>query len=175
MSRGPDVPSLLLGLWMPAWLTSIEPAHCVIPPTAFSADLDAARHHGCTAFIVRTYPNQSTKMQRNYQPPPDPPFLAPAAATAIGNAGIEHLLVDFPSIDPLDDREMLAHRAFFGISSDRPNPRRQRCTITELIYVPNELKDGLYLLQIQTPRWRLEAVPSRPLAVPATAEDLGDD
>ena len=40
---------------------------------------------------------------------------------------------------------------------------RDECTITELIYVPNEIKDGLYLLQIQIASLEIDASPSKPV------------
>ena len=43
--------------------------------------------------------------------------------------------------------------------------------MTEMIYVADELADGLYLLDLQVPRWSLEAVPSRPLLMQAELID----
>ncbi|MEL6824109.1 MAG: hypothetical protein AAFP70_20315, partial [Calditrichota bacterium] len=40
---------------------------------------------------------------------------------------------------------------------------RIRSTITELIFVPAEVKDGLYLLNLQLSPLPLDAVPSRPV------------
>jgi hypothetical protein len=38
--------------------------------------------------------------------------------------------------------------------------------VTELAFVPNELADGAYLLQLQVPELAGDAVPSRPLLYP---------
>jgi hypothetical protein len=39
-------------------------------------------------------------------------------------------------------------------------------TITELIFVPNEVKDGPYLLNLQTAAFENDATPSRPVIYP---------
>ncbi|MBK9767712.1 MAG: hypothetical protein IPP63_12210 [Chloracidobacterium sp.] len=36
-------------------------------------------------------------------------------------------------------------------------------TITELIYVPNEVSDGVYLLNLQIAPFATDAAPSRPM------------
>jgi hypothetical protein len=40
---------------------------------------------------------------------------------------------------------------------------RLGATITELIYVSEEVTDGLYVLNLQVPNLRTDAVPSRPI------------
>jgi arylformamidase len=40
---------------------------------------------------------------------------------------------------------------------------RLGATLTELIYVSEEVADGLYVLNLQVPNLRTDAVPSRPL------------
>ena len=37
------------------------------------------------------------------------------------------------------------------------------CTVTEMIFVPNEVHDGDYLLELQLPRFMNDAAPSRPV------------
>ena len=75
--------------------------------------------------------------------------------------GIEHLLIDLPSVDREEDGGLLAgHKAFWKL----PAPGgREHCTITEMIYVDPSISDGLYLLNIQTPSMTLDACPSRPV------------
>ncbi|HRI35474.1 MAG TPA: hypothetical protein PLD02_17115 [Saprospiraceae bacterium] len=55
--------------------------------------------------------------------------------------------------------QLLAHKAFWQY----PEAVRKHCTITELIYVPNEVRDGFYLLDLQTAAFDLDASPSRPV------------
>lgn len=168
-ASGPDAPSLLTGGWMPAWLASVE-ARSEIKAAPLRDALTAARNCGCTAFILRTQPNAVDKLSRRYTRDAKPPWLAEETTSAIAAAGIEHLLVDLPSLDRLDDSVLPAHRAFFGLPAESTrlrDARRRSATVTEFIYAADELADGLYLLDLQVPRWRLEAVPSRPLVLPA--------
>ena len=171
---GPAVPALLAGGWMPARLASVEAASGAIGAGALAEALAAARADGCAAFILRTRPNDARKLSRRYGADEPPAHLAAGAAQALADAGIEHLLVDLPSLDRLDDPALPAHRAFFGLAGDAPRAARRRCTVTEFIYAPDELPDGLYLVDIQCPRWQIEAVPSRPLALPAEPLDMED-
>jgi len=53
----------------------------------------------------------------------------------------------------------LAHRAFWQF----PDAIRDTATITELVYVPDSIADGLYLLNIQIASFELDASPSKPV------------
>jgi hypothetical protein len=81
--------------------------------------------------------------------------------------GVNHLLVDLPSLDPLrDDGRLAAHRVFWGMppgSKELPEGEARRRTVTEMIYVPDDVPDGRYLLTIQVPRLVSDAAPSRPI------------
>jgi len=108
------------------------------------------------ALIVRTLPNDRSKRFRNYDIDV-PPFFTNEAIEFLQNIGIRHLLVDLPSIDKLDDDGQLGnHRKFFKNGE----------TVSELLYIPNNLKDGFGFLQIQIPNWNLDAAPSRPIFHP---------
>lgn len=112
-----------------------------------------------SSLILRTLPNDIEKTSRNYSGT-NPTFLCPEAMTYIYSLGIKHLLVDFPSVDKEQDEGKLScHKIFWNYPE---NPRID-CTITELIYVDNAIKDGLYLLSNQIPNIKMDAVPSRPL------------
>jgi arylformamidase len=95
------------------------------------------------------------------------PYLTREAAEYLVFRGIEHLVVELPSIDRSEDEgKLTAHRIFFGLPSGARELRqasRAQCTITELARVPKEISDGFYLLQIQAPAIAGDAVPSRPL------------
>jgi arylformamidase len=112
--------------------------------------------------IIRTLPNDKSKLTRNYNKT-NPPYLEESLATYLNKQGIFHLLVDLPSLDREEDGGKLsAHKAFWGI----PNKLRPSATITELIYVPNEVKDGTYLLNLQIAAFELDATPSKPVLYP---------
>mgnify|MGYP006276551747 CR=1 FL=1 len=123
-----------------------------------------------TALIVRTTPNQTDKTIRNYDQGSNPAYFEPAALRWLAEIGIEHLLVDLPSVDRMDDGgALLAHRAFWGLPVGDKQLRhasRPHATITELIYVPDSLLDGLYLLNLQIAPFLADAAPSRPLVYP---------
>ena len=107
----------------------------------------------CSGLIIRTIPNDDSKKTRDYHLKPAP-FFTNDAIDHINELGVKHLLVDIPSLDKADDGGQLGnHKKFF----------KQGKTISELLFIPNDLKDGFGFLQIQIPNWGLDAAPSRPI------------
>ena len=79
---------------------------------------------------------------------------------------IQHLLVDIPSLDREEDGGKLeAHNAFWNYWKDI-SQARTNCTVTELIYVEDSVKDGMYLLNIQIAAFEMDASPSKPVIYP---------
>ena len=114
------------------------------------------------ALVIRTLPNDPDKLRRHYSGT-NPPYLHHEAVEYLVDLGIRHLLIDLPSVDREEDGgKLLAHRAFWKYPGV-VEAGRDECTITELIYVPNEIKDGLYLLQIQIASLEIDASPSKPV------------
>ncbi len=117
------------------------------------------------ALIIRTLPNEELKKHKNYSHT-NPPYLEEAAAVFIREIGIKHLLIDLPSVDREEDEgKLLAHKAFWNVkNTDNINPdARLDCTITEMIYVNDEIKDGHYVLNLQIASFENDASPSKPL------------
>lgn len=113
---------------------------------------------GITSLIIRTLPNHEDKKSRQYSGT-NPPYLDAELAGKMSDDGIEHLLLDLPSVDREEDAGVLAaHKSFWKY----PQSPRKNATITEMIYVDNVVPDGLYLLQIQIAAFQLDASPSRP-------------
>lgn len=111
------------------------------------------------ALIIRTMPNDDEKLTKNYSGN-NPPFFAPEAMEYIVELGVRHLLTDLPSVDKEEDGGALsAHKIFWQF----PENVRTDCTITELIYVDNKVKDGNYFLNLQRLNLALDASPSRPV------------
>jgi kynurenine formamidase len=111
------------------------------------------------ALIIRTKPNDHSKVQRQYSGT-NFPYLTIGAMQRIVDAGVQHLLIDLPSVDREEDGGALAaHHLFWNVPS---NPNFQK-TITEFIYVPNEIADGTYLLNLQVSNFANDAAPSRPM------------
>ena len=70
------------------------------------------------------------------------------------------MLIDLPSVDrEQDEGKLLAHHLFWKY----PNNTRIDCTITELIYVPNQVMDGTFFLNLQIASFESDASPSKPL------------
>ncbi len=94
-------------------------------------------------------------------------YLTRQAAQLLVERAIDHLVIDLPSIDRDHDAGRLsAHRIFFGLARGENRlsaANRPHATVTELAHIPSTLADGPYLLQLQVPAWRGDAVPSRPL------------
>ncbi|RMG77372.1 MAG: cyclase family protein, partial [Bacteroidetes bacterium] len=111
------------------------------------------------ALIVRTLPNTEEKLSKNYSSS-NPPYFDVSFIKQINRQGIKHLLTDLPSVDKeKDDGKLICHKEFFEIHQTLL-PKK---TITELIYVPNHLSDGLYLLDLQVAPFINDAAPARPL------------
>jgi hypothetical protein len=96
-----------------------------------------------------------------------PPFFSTEAMKFIHQSNIRHLLVDVPSIDRLFDEGKLSnHRIFWNIEQGSFEVNQSTLlhhTITELIFVPNEITDGMYLLNLQIAPFVSDAAPSRPI------------
>jgi arylformamidase len=144
------------------------------------ADVKAWTLLGTAALVVRSLPNPLAKRQAVWSGN-DAPYFEPAALSFLRDQGIQHLLTDFPSVDPEEDNGLLsAHHEWWGVpqrvtggnvlgvSAAHP---RYGATITELIYVPEGVEDGLYLLNLQVPNLRTDAVPSRPVLYACTAAE----
>ncbi len=101
----------------------------------------------------------------NYPPGHDfsgtnPPYLQTEVLEFIREMGIRHLLLDLPSIDrESDGGKVLGHKAFW----DFPEQPRHGCTITEMIKVPEGLREGYFLLNLQVAPFENDAAPSRPV------------
>ena len=88
------------------------------------------------------------------------------AAIFIRESGIQHLLIDLPSVDKeQDEGNLLAHKAFWNVKNVNHlnTDARRNATITEMIYVPDEVTDGNYLLNLQIVSFENDASPSKPV------------
>src|SRR5262249_53985035 len=170
---------------VPALLTTVEPVDASNsrettdpePQTGDRLVTRAALERGWSralpfkprALVVRTLPNDTDKPQRDYTTL-TPPYLTREAAEFLVARGIEHLIVDLPSIDRAhDEGRLTAHRVFFGLPRSSTALRlagRPHSTVTELAFIADEVADGPYLLEIQVPAIGGDAVPSRPLLYP---------
>lgn len=117
------------------------------------------------AIVIRTLPNPEEKLSRKYSDT-NPPYLDEKAAVFIRERGIQHLLIDLPSVDKERDQgKLLAHKAFWNVKNthDLNVDARFDATITELIFVPDHVEDGSYLLNLQIASFENDASPSKPV------------
>ncbi|WP_158728401.1 MULTISPECIES: cyclase family protein [unclassified Flavobacterium] len=117
------------------------------------------------AIVIRTLPNLASKMNLKYSNT-NPPYLAEEAARFIRESGIQHLLIDLPSVDKEhDDGKLVAHKAFWNVTNvhNLNADARLECTITEMIYAPDEVLDGSYVLNLQIASFENDASPSKPV------------
>lgn len=111
------------------------------------------------ALVVRTLPNEALKKSRNWSGT-NWPYLSEEAAVFIREIGVKHLLIDLPSVDKeVDEGKLLAHKAFWNF----PEKPRTDATITEMIFVPDSVPDGKYLLNLQLASFHNDASPSKPV------------
>jgi len=158
---------------VPASLVSIETiknnssSDQIIPMDKLESELLSLDDEFKSALVIRTLPNSETKLSASYDADNLPAYLEKGTMELIIEHGVDHLLVDLPSIDrAYDEGRLDCHHLFWGLPSGSHNldgiePSHR--TITELIFVPNIIKDGRYLLQLQITNFIRDAAPSRPL------------
>lgn len=146
-----------------------QPDDLVIAADAIVAALRSWQHVDIDALVIRTWPNHEGKRVRDYSVQA-PAYLTSNCMQAISDSSIEHLLIDLPSVDRMYDNGLLSnHHLFWNVAPKSRNldseTRRER-TITEMIYVPDDLPDGLHLLSLQVAPFVSDAAPSRPILFP---------
>jgi len=116
--------------------------------------------------IVRTLPNGKEKLTQTYLEK-IPPFFSTEAMKYITEKNVKHLQVDVPSIDRIFDEGKLSnHRFFWNVEAESFEPNEESFphkTITEMIFAPESVEDGAYLLNLQIAAFQSDASPSRPI------------
>lgn len=142
-----------------AQLISIEPKTTDTGNIVLLENVQKVFKPGCDALVIRTLPNDDAKLTANYSGN-HPTFLEPSLCAWLAEAGIKHLLIDLPSVDPEEDGGTLsAHHAFWKY----PELPRLDATITEMVYVPSSIADGTYLINMQIASLETDASPSKPV------------
>jgi len=137
----------------------------VTPSKTQNNDLEIGVEHfslvekNIEAIVVRTLPNLNAKLRMDYSNT-NPPYFKNEVAEFLIKNNIKHWLVDLPSVDKEIDGGILAcHHTFWNY----PQQPAHHKTITEFIFVPDEVLDGLYLLNLQFAPFVNDASPSKPL------------
>lgn len=161
-----SVNSILKQYFFVAEIITVKPVQPSLEQTWMKMDdwiitkeevMRAKKSSDCEALIIRTLPNDTVKKSRNYSNT-NFCYIESDAITWIADQGIDHLLVDLPSVDRESDGGLLkAHHAFWKDGS----ASRKHCTITEFVFVPDNVKDGIYLLNLQVAPFENDAAPSR--------------
>lgn len=126
------------------------------------AALDSLIPAGTEAVILRTLPNDPSKLHKNWSAQ-NPPYLEKGVGILLREKGVRHLLLDLPSVDrALDEGKLQVHHEFWHYPE---NPRTE-ATISEMLFVKDSIADGLYLLNLQLAPFENDASPSRPLIFP---------
>lgn len=117
-------------------------------------------HEKTESLVIRTAPNApSDKLKKDYSNT-NPPYMTVEAMEFVVSQGVDHLLIDLPSVDrEVDEGKLSAHRVFWNY----PTQPEKHKTITEMVYVRNEIKDGLFLLNLQIAPFNCDASPSKPV------------
>ena len=171
-----EVPSVLHDSLIPATVISVTPVSAVesyepppqsgdmmITRAALDAALGDATPQFMDALVIRTMPNAPDKKTRDYDSQL-PPYFSHDAMAFIAGLPVRHLLTDLPSVDRLADEGRLGnHRLFWGVAPGARNAAPSPKTITELVYVPDSVRDGRYILNLQIAAFGADATPSRPL------------
>jgi arylformamidase len=172
-----SVRECLKDVFVPATLVSIEPERTDDGDLVISSEAltgcgvkPPANAGGSDSLILRTLPNDEGKLSRLYNENSIPSYFTADAMEYVVECGFKHLLVDLPSIDRLfDEGKLTNHRIFWTVepgSFETNTATRIHSTITELIYVPDNVKDGEYMLNLQIAPFEADAAPSRPILLP---------
>jgi kynurenine formamidase len=119
------------------------------------------------ALVIRSLPNTSNKRQQAYNSDNQPAFFSREAILYLNERGVEHLVVDVPSIDRLhDDGLMTCHHLFWQVDEGSHQVNENSLvdkTITEMAFIADKIPDDFYFINIQTPAFHNDAAPSRPV------------
>jgi kynurenine formamidase len=168
---------------MPCVLVSIEPmamsdinenytptlaeADLLITHAALLKTLGNYSNEQLQSLVIRTLPNHKTKCSQAYNQSNQPPFFTREAILYLNERGIEHLLVDIPSIDRLHDEGLLTcHHLFWQVDEGTHQGNQNSLvnkTITEMAFIDNHINDGFYFLNLQIPNFINDAAPSKPM------------
>jgi kynurenine formamidase len=116
------------------------------------------------ALLLRVLPAQSNPADMIWSGT-NPPYFQPEALALLATEGIDHLLIDLPSVDREEDGgQLAAHHAFWNY----PAAPRIYATISEMLQFPPDLPDGPYITGIYTAPLATDASPSTIILYPAT-------
>jgi arylformamidase len=136
----------------------------MITADSLKQELNNSSRDFLNGLIIRTLPNDISKLSRRYSQE-HPPFFSIEAMEYIRSLDVEHLLLDLPSVDrTFDEGKLSAHHIYWDVEKLSHEVDPEKCssrTITEMVYVPDTIADGHYFTSIQVPDFISDAAPSR--------------
>lgn len=177
-----SVHNSLKDTFIPATLISVKPENAnktgetysvelketdkLITKKSLEKTLKDADENFLESLIVRILPNNDSKLEREYSKTL-PPFFSTEAMWFIREKKVRHLVCDLPSIDRIfDEGKLVNHRIFWNIEVGKFEINENSFlenTITELVYVPDKIKDGTFILNLQIAAFSADASPARPV------------
>ena len=146
-----------------SYVPKIEANDFLITKESLEKKLNDVSDSFLEGLIIRTLPNLESKKSIDYMKH-SPSFFTLEAMKYIRSRGVKHLMVDTPSVDRLfDDGHLSCHNIFWDTTSKKLNTATIHFTITEMIYVNNNICDGSYFTNLQIPAFNSDAAPSRPI------------
>lgn len=117
---------------------------------------------GVDAIIIRNLPNDKEKLIRQYSGT-NPVYFTPEFMEYVVANKIKHFLTDLPSVDREEDQgALVCHHIFWGY----PDSLRKGSTISELLFIPDHVKEAVYVLNLMVSGFDSDAVPSIPTIYP---------
>ena len=145
------------------YIPSLNSEDLVITKEDLEVQLRGVNINFLRGLIIRTLPNSESKKSRDYMNI-SAAFFSIDAMQYIVSLGVQHLLVDTPSVDRLlDEGNLSVHNIFWQTKHKEFNVKTQNKTITEMIFVPASLEDCSCILNLRIPSFVSDAAPSRPV------------
>jgi len=161
------IPETVAGSNTDDYTPALKQGDQIVSRGALETVLSAFDNEQLECLVVRTLPNDKSKCSQVYDGDHQPPFFSRDAIMYLNERGIQHLVLDIPSLDRLhDDGLLTCHHLFWqvveGAHQASPNSLLHK-TITEMAYIDDEIEDGFYFINLQTPAFINDAAPSRPM------------
>jgi len=163
-----------------AWLATVDPelasestetynetlqeSDRLITRKVLEDSLESLATDNTNALIIRTNPNSQEKISLDYSGL-IAPYFSFEAMQFIVSLEVRHLLLDIPSVDRLEDGgHMDVHHIYWQVpqASKRVSAdSRTEATITETLFIADDINDGQYVVEMQIPDFKTDAAPSR--------------
>ena len=147
----------------------LDPEDWVITRDQLQTAMQDAGLAKTDALVIRTI-SPLEKKSVAYGEANPPAFLTVEAMQWVVEQEYRHLLLDLPSVDRMyDDGLLTNHHLFWFVpegSHELNAESRQDKTITEMVWVPEQVADGIYLMNLQVPALCTDAAPSKPVLFP---------